>query len=52
MWSQKRPNVCKSQERRASTWIVASARSAGLPRHDYFFILQKRIYLYTIYIQY
>jgi hypothetical protein len=34
-------------------WAVASARSAGLARHDYFFILKKSyIYIYTIYIQY
>jgi hypothetical protein len=34
-------------------WAVASARSAGSARHDYFFILQKIIYnICIIYIQY
>jgi hypothetical protein len=28
-------------------WAVASARSAGPARHDYFFILQKIIYTYV-----
>jgi hypothetical protein len=47
MWSLKRPNACKSQERRAG-----SARSAGSARHDYiFFILQKRyIHIYNLYL--
>jgi hypothetical protein len=32
-------------------WAVASARSAGPVRHDYFLILQKNhIYICTIYI--
>jgi hypothetical protein len=34
-------------------WVVASARSAGPARHNYFFVLQKNhIYICTIYIQY
>jgi hypothetical protein len=32
-------------------WAVATTRSAGPTRHDYFFI-KKHIYIYTIYIQY
>jgi hypothetical protein len=45
MWSEKRHNACKSQERRA-VWAIASARSAGLARHDYIFIYftKKRIF--------
>jgi hypothetical protein len=31
-------------------WVVASARSAGPARHDYFFILQKIIYTYVQFI--
>jgi hypothetical protein len=31
-------------------WAVASVRSAGPARHDYFFILQKIIYTYAQFI--
>jgi hypothetical protein len=48
MWSQKRPNACKSQERRA--WAVASACSAGPARHDYIFYFTKKVYTYIQFI--
>jgi hypothetical protein len=31
-------------------WVIASARSVGPARHDYFFILQKIIYTYVQFI--
>jgi hypothetical protein len=49
MWSQKRPNACKSQERRGVLGC-SLARSAGPARHDYFFILQKNVYTYIQFI--
>jgi hypothetical protein len=52
MWSQKRSNACKSQERHVVLGLYH--RSVVLARPDMiiFFMLQKRIYIYTIYIQY
>jgi hypothetical protein len=46
MWSQKRPNACKSQERALAK---ASARSAGPVRHDYFFLQKTYIPIYNLY---
>jgi hypothetical protein len=33
-----------------SAWAIASARSAGPARHDYFCILQKNMYTYVQFI--
>jgi hypothetical protein len=49
MWSPKRSNAYKSQERRARAWVVASARSAGPARHDYIFYF-KNVYTYIKFI--
>jgi hypothetical protein len=44
MWSQKRPNDCKSQERHAvlglQPWPIV------LAQHDYIFYFTKNVYTY------
>jgi hypothetical protein len=35
-----------------SAWVVASTRSAGPARHDFFYFTKNHIYISTIYIQY
>jgi hypothetical protein len=37
---------------RIGAWAVASARSAGPARHNFFILQKKYIYISTIYIQY
>jgi hypothetical protein len=50
IWSQKRPNACKSQERRVVLGLYPRPVVLDRPDTINFFILQKNVYTYIQFI--